>query len=150
VLVGPTARDLEGLALSSRNRYLTDPDRRQALRLSMALRTATELLRKGQRVVSILEQAMASELSPLRVDYAEVRALPDLSHPVRASGRVLVAVAAHVGRARLIDNVCLQVDDLSVTQAPLWDPVDDIPGCNLPNDPPAAARRRGAAGKESR
>jgi pantoate--beta-alanine ligase len=125
LIFGPTVRDPDGLALSSRNRYLAPADRQQALRLSAALRAARALAAGGERQVAALEAAMRAELSPLRVDYAQARTVPALEHPQLAAGRMLLAVAAHVGRARLIDNLCLEFSPGAVREAPLAD--DAVP-----------------------
>lgn len=121
LVFGPTVRDTDGLALSSRNRYLSPADRQQALRLSRALWAARTLAEQGERQVAALEAAMLAELSPLRVDYAQARSVPDLQSLSVAQGRVLLAVAAHVGRARLIDNLCLEFLADGVREAPLDD-----------------------------
>ncbi len=63
---------------------------------------------------------MAAQLAPAdAVDYAEVRRVPDLSRPDVAAGRLLLAVAAQVGPARLIDNLVLDVDEAGVREASL-------------------------------
>ncbi len=113
LLFVPTRREPGGVAMSSRNRYLEAEERERALALSSALAAGRELLLAGEREVSTVEAAMRAALdaASVRPDYAELRTVPDLSHPQRAEGRVLLAVAAYVGRARLIDNLCLHVAD---------------------------------------
>ncbi len=106
----PTARDADGLALSSRNRYLSPAERRRALCLWRSLEAARRLLETGERDARAVTAAMGEELAAAdSVEYAEARALPDLEPLERLEGRVLLAVAAHVGPARLIDNVALRV-----------------------------------------
>jgi pantoate--beta-alanine ligase len=100
-----TVRDADGLALSSRNRYLSAEERVAALALPRALARAQELLRSGTCGREELRAAMRAELQGVRVDYAEV-VDPDTLLPVaNACGRALIAVAAWVGTTRLIDNV---------------------------------------------
>jgi pantoate--beta-alanine ligase len=122
LLFVPTERDAAGLALSSRNRYLDDADRDRALALRRALLAGRRSLAEGERDVARVEAEMAAVLDEagVRRDYSELRDLPELGHPERAEGRVLLAVAAHVGSARLIDNLSLEVDG-SVRERPLLD-----------------------------
>ena len=108
IVGAPTVREADGLALSSRNSYLTEAERAVAPRLNAALRAAADALRGGAAV----NDAEAAGLVALaeagfgRVDYFEVRAADDLRRlgpgPVAAPARILVA--ARLGRARLIDN----------------------------------------------
>ncbi|MEH3054122.1 MAG: pantoate--beta-alanine ligase [Patulibacter minatonensis] len=104
-----TVREADGLAMSSRNRRLSSDDRRRALALSRGLFAAEELAVRGERSVQTLEAAVLTELAgeQLAVDYA---ALVDAAtfQPVEVLDRPCVlAVAAHVGAVRLIDNVRL-------------------------------------------
>jgi pantoate--beta-alanine ligase len=122
LIFAPTVREPSGLALSSRNRYLDEPDRQRAMRLSEALFAGRDVLRTGERRRDAVEAAMREALADLAFDYAEMRLLPDLAHPqVVSEARVLLAVAAHVSTARLIDNLCLQVTAGEVREAPLFD-----------------------------
>ena len=122
LLFVPTVRDGGGLALSSRNRYLDDGERARALLLSVALQAGQRALVKGERDVARVEAVVVASLREAGVepDYAELRQIPDLGHPQRADGRMLLAAAAYVGRARLIDNICLEIDQ-EVRQVPLLD-----------------------------
>lgn len=109
---GMTVREPDGLAMSSRNRYL-DPDQRQrALCLSRGLGAAEELVRQGERRSEVLVRAMYDQLKDVdSVEYAEVRTVPDLDHPRQVAGMTLLAVAARVGPARLIDNLVLDINE---------------------------------------
>jgi len=107
----PTVREPDGLALSSRNAYLTETERRTASALSQTLFEAAEMLARGARVDEA-ERRGRSQLAAAgfdRVDYFEVRMAADLGVPGRgpleigAPARVLAA--ALLGRTRLIDNV---------------------------------------------
>jgi pantoate--beta-alanine ligase len=101
-------RDPDGLAMSSRNAYLSDDDRRAALILNRALRAAAQAVESGERdatvVAAVLTDMVASEPG-VRLDYAAVVDADDLEPLRRLDGDVLLALAAFVGRARLIDNV---------------------------------------------
>ncbi len=116
----PTLRETDGLAMSSRNRYLEGDDRRRAACLSRALRAARRELEAGERAVDALEEMLALHLAEADVvEYAEVRRVPDLTRPERADGRLLLAIAARVGPARLIDNLVLDVGPHEVRAASL-------------------------------
>ena len=107
--VCPTIRDTDGLALSSRNAYLSEPDRAQALALSRALRAADAAVEAGERDAEAVLRAARAELdgAGIEPEYLELRSITDLTPVERVNGSTLLAVAARVGRARLIDNVVL-------------------------------------------
>jgi len=104
---GPTVREDDGLAMSSRNAYLSHAERQQAVALSQGLAAAWILMRGGERNAQRLAAAIRREWDgyPLvREDYIAV-VDPRTLEPVKTvRGPALVAVAAHVGPARLIDN----------------------------------------------
>jgi pantoate--beta-alanine ligase len=105
----PTVRDPDGLALSSRNAYLSPEERERALGLSRALRAAEATVAGGEQDAAAVLAAARAELDAHGVDpeYLELRAATDLSPVQRVNGSTLLAVAARVGRARLIDNTIL-------------------------------------------
>ena len=107
--VCPTVRDPDGLALSSRNAYLTDAERARALALSRALRAADAAVEAGERDGTAVLRVARAELNDAGIEpeYLELRSATDLSPVERVNGSTLLAVAARVGRARLIDNVVL-------------------------------------------
>lgn len=98
-------RDADGLALSSRNRYLSDEQRVRALSLSRALDRAATMIAAGERGVGVIEEAMVDSLSDCdSVDYAVVVHAETLQ-PITTLERPAVAlIAARVGITRLIDN----------------------------------------------
>ena len=116
----PIVREPDGLARSSRNRYLSDDERAQALVLSRALRAAEAAVALGERSADGLRGTMEAQVAtaPLaRLDYAEV-VDADTLEPVEtlvsdgpSEGRYLAAIAAFVGATRLIDNTTLTVRD---------------------------------------
>jgi len=107
--VCPTVRDQDGLALSSRNAYLSADERQRALGLSRALRAAEEAVESGRIDAGAVLQAARGELAAhgIEPEYLELRSATDLSPVDRVNGSTLLAVAARVGRARLIDNTVL-------------------------------------------
>lgn len=108
IVGAPTVREPDGLALSSRNSYLTAAERAVAPRLNAALRTAAEALRGGAAVGDAEAAGLAAlaEAGFGPVDYFEVRAADDLRRlgPGPADAPARIFVAARLGRARLIDN----------------------------------------------
>jgi len=110
IVVCPIIREIDALAMSSRNAYLNPEQRNQALVLSQALQKVEKLAAEGETSAETLiaagRQAMAQEPS-VRLDYFEV-VNPDTLEPVPNVGQgALVAVAAYVGTTRLIDNLLI-------------------------------------------
>ena len=105
----PIVRDPDGLALSSRNAYLDADERERALALSRALRAAEEAVAGGTTEADAVLAAARAKLDEAGVEpeYLELRSTHDLSEVERVNGSTLLAVAARVGRARLIDNAIL-------------------------------------------
>jgi pantoate--beta-alanine ligase len=105
----PIVRDPDGLALSSRNAYLGGDERERALALSRALRAAEEAVAGGTIEADAVLAAARAKLNEAGVEpeYLELRSTHDLSEVERVNGSTLLAVAARVGRARLIDNAIL-------------------------------------------
>jgi len=110
--VCPTIRDPDGLALSSRNAYLTPEERERALALNRALRAAEATVAEGTVEADAVVAAARAELdrAGIEPDYLQLRSATDLSPVERVNGSALLAVAARVGRARLIDNAILGGD----------------------------------------
>ena len=103
----PTVREPDGLALSSRNAYLSPSDRQRAAALFAGLSAAKALVDKGELHVSVLLAAAKSEIAARvdRIDYLEVRAAEDLQPLDRIDRPAVMLVAAFVGGTRLIDNL---------------------------------------------
>lgn len=111
-LVGvPTVRAADGLAMSSRNAYLTAAERIDAPRLFRAVSVAKDLLETGERRPALLEAAMRDVLGDVDIDYAcvvDTESLQPVAELVSGM-QILAAVAVRYGRARLIDNVVVEV-----------------------------------------
>lgn len=107
--LAPIVREAGGLAMSSRNAYLTAEQRPAALGLSGALRAVREAFERGERSAEVLRQLARGlmEEAGVRVDYAEVVEANDLSPVVEAQPASVCAVAGYVGTTRLIDNALL-------------------------------------------
>jgi pantoate--beta-alanine ligase len=100
-------RDSDGLALSSRNKYLHQEERRAALVLKRSLDLAEKLIREGERDAVKIKQKMAQLISaePLaRIDYVEIVDLKTLETTNRLDREALIALAVFIGKTRLIDN----------------------------------------------
>lgn len=103
----PLVRDHDGLALSSRNTYLSPEERQAALVLKKSLDLAEKLIREGERDAVKIKQKMVELISaePLaRIDYVEIVDLKTLESINRLDQEALVALAVFVGKTRLIDN----------------------------------------------
>jgi pantoate--beta-alanine ligase len=109
IVGAPTVREPDGLAMSSRNQYLTDEERRKAPIIHQTLVAAVERLRAGDRDFAAIESAgiEALERAGLRTDYFAVRRADDLGAPDAHTRHLVVLTAARLGRARLIDNLQL-------------------------------------------
>ncbi len=108
----PTVREADGLALSSRNEYLTPEQRRHATALSQALREAEQLVAAGERSAAVVQQTVAARIQATpgaALDYAAVVNADNLEPLERIEGSVLVAIAVRFGTTRLIDNVLVSV-----------------------------------------
>ncbi|MDP2624712.1 MAG: pantoate--beta-alanine ligase [Candidatus Peregrinibacteria bacterium] len=107
--VCPTVREPDGLAMSSRNTYLSSEERTLALQLRKALIGLEESFLSGQRSVEDLEQEFKVSLSSpdLELLYAEIRSAKDLKWLNEIQNKVVAAVAVRIGKTRLIDNVLL-------------------------------------------
>src|SRR5262249_12057774 len=106
----PIVREPDGLALSSRNAYLTTEQRAHALVLNRALTQAADAIRNGERdphAIDSLVRNIVSTEPGVALEYVEVRAPSSIAPLTSIEGSVLVAVAAKVGTTRLIDNVLL-------------------------------------------
>jgi pantoate--beta-alanine ligase len=107
VIGAPTVRAGDGLALSSRNRYLSAEERARAPAIYRALRAAADALRTGRRDYAALERQgwLAIEQAGMKPDYFTILEAEDLSNPNAQSTDLVVLAAARLGRARLIDNL---------------------------------------------
>ncbi len=118
IVVCPIVRDDDGLAVSSRNKYLSDQERADATSLYKGLQKACELIHSGvtdaQQILADLKTIIEAPPS-ISLEYANIvnfRTLEDLAN---VEGRVLIAIAARAGSTRLIDNILVDVSDQADT-----------------------------------
>ncbi|HEV3136811.1 MAG TPA: pantoate--beta-alanine ligase [Pirellulales bacterium] len=106
VEVCPTVRDADGLALSSRNRYLSADERRRALSISSSLRVARQCVERGTTDASIIIARIEEMLQAvdLTIDYVAIADPETLESVAEVRGPAIAMIAARVGKTRLIDN----------------------------------------------
>lgn len=132
--VGPTVREPDGLALSSRNAQLSPEERERASALHAALQAAADLAVDGERSAEALLGAAHSAMVPFDVE-PEYLSLVDpdtLEEVSRLQGPALLAIAAHVGSVRLIDNVIVDPDSsANAAHFPLPSPMRKVTACSV-------------------
>ena len=107
----PTAREKDGLAMSSRNKYLSADDRSAAPTIYRALQEAGVLIKSGNRDAGRIISGIRSKIRPIgaKIDYISVVDTKDLKDTRTIKGETLIAVAAWVGKTRLIDNIIVRI-----------------------------------------
>jgi len=110
IKVLPIIREEDGLALSSRNKYLTQEERKAALVLSKSLKVAQSMMEKGQRdsaaIIKEMKEIIGRE--PLaKIDYVEIVDTDKLNPVAKIEKKALVAMSIFIGKVRLIDNTIL-------------------------------------------
>ena len=111
MVTGATVREKDGLAMSSRNQYLSDEQKKIAARLHATLESIGNDLQNGRRNFADLEGEASATLTDagFNVDYVAVRRAQNLEIPDRDCDELVVLVAAHLGDARLIDNIVVTI-----------------------------------------
>jgi pantoate--beta-alanine ligase len=112
--ISPIIREEDGLALSSRNKYLTQEERKAALVLSKSLEEAQSMVKKGQRDPAAIIRGMKEIIGrePLaRIEYLEIVEMDELNPVARIEKEVLAALAVFIGKVRLIDNTILRLKE---------------------------------------
>jgi pantoate--beta-alanine ligase len=107
IVAMPTVREKDGLAMSSRNKYLTGDERVRAAVINRALHIAGSLVKAGEKDAGRIRSAVSKLIRSkgLKIDYVAVCDPSTLEEKKTIKGRALIAVAAFMGRTRLIDNV---------------------------------------------
>lgn len=114
VIAAPIIREDDGLAMSSRNVYLSPVHRTEALVLNRSLEKAELEIRNGQRNARMIEKMIKEQIiqeSSGQIDYVEVRNAEDLTESEEIKGKVLIALAVRFGTTRLIDNKVVEVKE---------------------------------------
>lgn len=112
IVVCPTVREADGLAMSSRNAYLTPDQRADAVVISQSLAKAQEEVGRGQRDAAALIEMMTERINSKPdaiIDYIAVVDAQTLSRVETLRGEILIAVAVQFGKSRLIDNIQIEV-----------------------------------------
>lgn len=103
----PIVREADGLAMSSRNTYLNEEERKAALVLSQVVRLGEELVEAGEKNAAVIKEKMIAhiEAEPLaKIDYVEIVDAQSLEPVSEIQGEILAAMAVYIGKTRLIDN----------------------------------------------
>jgi pantoate--beta-alanine ligase len=114
VVICPIIREEDGLAMSSRNVYLSDEERKSATILYKSLLEAKEMIEKGERntekIVGYIKNQIESKTNA-KIDYVKAVKADTLEDINILEGEILIALAAKFGQTRLIDNIILSCDD---------------------------------------
>jgi len=108
----PIKREEDGLAMSSRNVYLSSEQREQALVLSQSLKQAAQIIKLGERDPAVVIAGIRAKIESApeaRIDYIEIYRANDLGDIKQIEGRILIALAVKFGNTRLIDNLLVEV-----------------------------------------
>lgn len=121
IIAAPTVREPDGLAMSSRNVYLPPEQRSQSTILYRSLQSAKALIESGEReakkIISEMKKLIATA-SEAKIDYIEIVSVTDLQPVEQIEGQILIALAVYFGKARLIDNIVLQISGDRVREIP--------------------------------
>lgn len=112
----PTVRESDGLALSSRNRYLSEAERKLATTISAALAAGSHVATGGGEAILTTAREVLATAPEIELDYLELRGRGLQEAPERGPGRLLVA--ARIGDTRLIDNVGVAIGGLDLDETP--------------------------------
>jgi pantoate--beta-alanine ligase len=114
LIAGETLRDPDGLAMSSRNRYLSKQDRHKAVQLSQALGTMQDMAADGETNTKMLKTAALKQLADASItpEYLDIRQASSLkiAKTLNNKQQIRAFIAATVGKTRLIDNMPLRID----------------------------------------
>ncbi len=114
IIPGPTMREEDGLAMSSRNVYLNEEERKQALALYKSLMLAKNLIESGERdpnkIIKEMEELILDNAPLAKIQYIQIVDTKNLKPVNEMKGEVLVALAVFFGKTRLIDNVIISTD----------------------------------------
>jgi pantoate--beta-alanine ligase len=112
IVVCPTVREETGLAISSRNIYLSKTEKKDSTVLYEALQKCREMIQKGitnSRALITEMRSIIEQVPSAKIDYVIIVDAETLQEVARAKGKILIALAVHIGRARLIDNILMDL-----------------------------------------
>lgn len=111
IIIAPIVREADGLAMSSRNKYLSPEERQNAVSLSQALLEADNHISAGLRNIKEIRNQIKKHIADAKgsVDYVDIRCAETLDVLTAIEGPTLIAVAAHFGTTRLIDNIIISL-----------------------------------------
>ncbi|MCU0644574.1 MAG: pantoate--beta-alanine ligase [bacterium] len=112
ILVAPIMREPDGLAMSSRNIYLTPEQRKEAAILYQSLMQAKQMIEQGERNADQIKaqiRSMIEQQPDAKIDYIEIVDTTNLNPVQQLEGEVLIALAVKIGKPRLIDNVFVRI-----------------------------------------
>jgi len=113
IIIAPTVREEDGLAMSSRNVRLTSDDRQRSVAIYRSLRRAEELILSGERRGAVILSAMREIIErsrPDRIDYLSLVRYRDLAITDAVTEPSVIATAVHYGQVRLIDNMIVKIE----------------------------------------
>lgn len=111
IIVAPIVRENDGLAMSSRNTYLTPEQRKQATVLYQSLMAAQTMIEAGERKIEIIQnqiKSMIEQQPDAIIDYIAIVDTTNLKPVTQLNGEILVALAVKIGKTRLIDNIIVK------------------------------------------
>lgn len=111
IIIAPTTREKDGLAMSSRNIYLSKAEREQATVLHHALKHAQKMIKDGEKnahKIKALMEELIESMPDAKIDYIEIVNADNLQPTKEIKGKVLIALAVKFGKARLIDNALIK------------------------------------------
>ncbi len=112
IIMAPIIREEDGLAMSSRNIYLSASERKDALILSQSLNRARKLIESGERETGMIKstlEKMVTSVSSATIDYIEIVETTQFRPVAILNSEILIALAVWIGKTRLIDNLILKV-----------------------------------------
>lgn len=113
IVIAPTVRENDGLAMSSRNKYLSPENRVKAAAIYQSLLFASKTIASGERsadsVIEKMKKIVLDADHSAKIEYIEIVALHDLKPIRHFEGSILIAVAVHIGGTRLIDNIVVTI-----------------------------------------
>jgi pantoate--beta-alanine ligase len=111
LVVCPIVRETDGVAMSSRNSYLSEAERTQAVILNESLQLASKSYKEGERNVAALTQLIETKIATMplaEIDYVSIYSYPTFVQIENIVGTAIIAVAVKFGKTRLIDNEILK------------------------------------------